>query len=133
MSLGMELLQNYGEKKLVQALAQMDLLKLSQDLLRYRVIITREMMKTIASLDHKRLDPQTRARYLLHLVYVRVKVDNALCMTFLTIPGEVGNEGVAKVTRDLGQLHTTMEGPIIGVRFTTLEQASYGDTGQSFL
>ena len=111
MSSGIELLQKY-EKKLVQALAQTDLLKLSQDLLRYRVI-AREMMKTIASLDHKRLDPRTTARYLLHLVCVRVKVDNSICATFFTVLGEVDSEGVAKIGRALGQLHSTTEGPII--------------------
>ena len=111
MSSGIELLQKY-EKKLVQALAQTDLLKLSQDLLRYRVI-ARDMMETIASLDHKRLDPRTRARYLLHLVCVRVTVDNSLCATFLTVLSEVDSEGVAKIGRALGQLHSTTEGPII--------------------
>ena len=111
MSSGIELLQKY-EKKLVQALAQTDLLKLSQDLLRYRVI-AREMMKSIASLDHKRLDPRTIARYLLHLVHVRVKAANSLCATFLTVLGEVDSEGVAKIGRALGQLHSTTEGVII--------------------
>ena len=111
MSSGTELLQKY-EKKLVQALAQTDFLKLSQDLLRYRVI-TRDMMKTIASLDHKRMDPRTRARYLLHLVCVRVKVDNSLCATFLTVLGKVDSEGVAKIGRALGQLNSTTEGVII--------------------
>ena len=119
MSSGIELLQKY-EKKLVQALAQTDLLKLSQDLLRYRVI-DRDMMKTIASLDHKRLDPRTRARYLFHLVCVRVKVDNSLCATFLTILGEVDSEGVAKIGRALGQLNSTMEGPKIEL-VTLVEQ-----------
>ena len=116
MSSGIELLQKY-EKKLVQALAQTDLLKLSQDLLRYRVI-AREMMKTIASLDHKRLDPRTTARYLLHLVHVRVKAANSLYATFLTVLGEVDSEGVAKIGRALGQLHS---GPIIG-HATLVEQ-----------
>ena len=111
MSSGTELLQKY-EKKVVQALILMDLLKLSQDLLRYRVI-TRDMMKTIASLDHKRLNPQTTARYLLHLVCVRVTVDNSPCATFLTVLGEVDSEGVAKIGRALGQLHSTTEGLII--------------------
>ena len=112
MSSGIELLLKY-EKKLVQALAQTNLLKLSQDLLRYRVI-AREMTKTIVSLDHKRLDPRTKARYLLHLVCVRVKVDISLCATFLTVLGEVDSEDVAKIGRALGQLHSTSEGQIIG-------------------
>ena len=112
MSSGIELLQKY-EKKLVQALAQTDLLKLSQDLLRYRVI-TGEMMKTIASLDHKRLDPRTIARYLLHYVSVRVKAANSKCATFFTVLGEVGSEGVAKIGRALGQIHSTTECPVIG-------------------
>ena len=115
MSSGIELLQKY-EKKLVQALAQTDLLKLSQDLLRYRVI-ARDTMKTIASLDHKRMDPWARARYLLHLVSVRVTVDNSLCTIFctifLTVLGEVDSEGVAKVVKALRELHSTTEGPII--------------------
>ena len=112
MSSGIELLLKF-EKKLVQALAQTDLLKLSQDLLRYRVI-ARDIMKTIASLDHKRLDPQTTARYLLHLVSVRVKDNNSLCATFLTVLGEVDSENVAKIDMALCQLHSTMEGQIIG-------------------
>ena len=101
------------KKKLVQALARTDLLKLSLDLQRYRVIAT-EMMKTIASLDHKWLDPWTTARYLLHLVCVRVKVDNSLCAIFFTLLGEVDSKGVAKIGRALGQLHSTTEGQIIG-------------------
>ena len=111
MSSGIELLQKY-EKKLVQALVQMDLLKFSQDLLRYRVI-ARDMMKTIASLDHKRLDPRTKARYLLQLVCVRVKAANSICATFFTVLGEVDSEDVAKIGRALGQLYSTMEGQII--------------------
>ena len=122
MSSGIELLQKY-EKKLVQALAQTNLLKLSQDLLRYRVI-ARDMMETIASLDHKRLDPRTTARYLLHLVCVRIKVDNSLCATFLTVLGEVDCDGMAKIGRALGQIHSTMEGPIIGP--TTLVEQDVG-------
>ena len=107
----------------MQALAQTDLQNLSQDLLRYRVIAT-EMMKTIASLVHKSLDSRTRARYLLYLVCVRVNVDNSLCATFLTVLGEVDIEGVAKIGRALGQIHITMEGPIIGP--TTLVEQDVG-------
>ena len=109
MATGIELLECY-EKKLVEALAKTDLLKLSQDLQRYRVI-TSEMRKAIAALDHKRLDSRTRARYLLHLVCVRVKVDSANCTKFLTVLGEVDNERVAKIARALAQLHATKETP----------------------
>ena len=108
MSTGVELLQKY-EGKLVEGLAKTDLLKLSQDLKKYRVI-TREMMKTFTSLDHQRLDSRTRARYLLHLVSVRVKVEDTHCIKFLTVLGEVSNERVAKIGRALAQLHTTTDG-----------------------
>ena len=67
MSTEFEVLQHH-EEELVEVLADIDLVKLSHNLLRCRVI-TKEMMKTITSLDHDRLVSQTRARYLLHLVY----------------------------------------------------------------
>ena len=107
MSTGVELLLNY-ERKLVEGLAKTDLPKLSQDLKRYRVI-TREMMKAFTSLDHDRLDSRTRARYLLHLVSVRVKLKDTHCIKFLTVLGEVSNERVAKIGRALAQI-LTMDG-----------------------
>ena len=93
----------------MEGLAKTNLLKLSQDLKRYRVI-TREMMKAFTSLDHQRLNSRTRARYLLHLVSVRVEVENTHCIKFLTVLGEVSNERVAKIGRPLAQLHTTTDG-----------------------
>ena len=101
MSTEFEVLQDH-EEELVEALADIDLVRLSHNLLRCRVI-TKEMMKTITSLDHDRLDSQTRARYLLHLVYVRVKVDSILCTKFHKVLCKVNNESVVKIGRAVAQ------------------------------
>ena len=101
MSTEFEVLQHH-EEELVEALADIDLVKLSHNLLRCRVI-TKEMMKTITSLDHDRLDSQTRARYLLHLVYARVKVDSILCTKFHKVLCKVNNESVVKIGMAVAQ------------------------------
>ena len=101
MSTEFKVLQHH-EEELVEALADIDLVKLSHNLLRCRVL-TKEMMKTITSLDHDRLDSQTRARYLLHLVYVRVKVDSILCTKFHKVLCKVNNESVVKIGRVVAQ------------------------------
>ena len=101
MSTEFEMLQDH-EEELVEALADIDLVRLSHNLLRCRVI-TKEMMKTITSLDHDRLDSQTRTRYLLHLVYVRVKYDSILCTKFHKVLCEVNNESVVKIGMAVAQ------------------------------
>ena len=101
MSTEFEVLQHH-EEELVEALADIDLVKLSHNLLRCRVI-TKEMMKTITSLDHDRLDSQTRARYLLLLVSERVKVDSRLCTKFHKVLCKVNNESVVKIGRAVAQ------------------------------
>ena len=53
------------EKQLVTALSRTDLLKLSNDLLRKKVI-SKDLNKKFASLDHDRLESSLRARYLFH-------------------------------------------------------------------
>ena len=53
------------EKELVTALSSTDLLKLSNDLLRKKVI-SKDLNKMFASLDHVRLESSLRARYLFH-------------------------------------------------------------------
>ena len=107
MSTEFEVLQHH-EEELVEALADIDIVKLSHNLLRCRVI-TKEMMKTITSLDHDRLDSQTRARYLLHLVYVRVKVDSILCTKFHKVLCKVNNESVVKIGRAVAQSREDVE------------------------
>ena len=60
------------EKQLVTSLSSTDLLKLSNDLLK-NVVISKEMRDTFASLDHDRLEPELRARYILHHVLQRIE------------------------------------------------------------
>ena len=107
MSTEFKVLQHH-EEELVEALADIDFVKLSHNLLRCRVI-TKEMMKTISSLDHDRLDSQTRTRYLLHLVYVRVKVDSRLCTKFHKVLCKVNNESVVKIGRAVAQSREDVE------------------------
>ena len=60
------------EKQLVTALSSTELLKLSNNLLK-NVVITKEMRDIFASLDHDRLEPELRARYLLRHVLQRIE------------------------------------------------------------
>ena len=53
------------EKQLVTALSRTDLLKLSNELLKKKVI-SKDLNKKFASLDHDRLESSLRARYLFH-------------------------------------------------------------------
>ena len=107
MSKEFEILQCH-EEELVEALFNIDIPMLSRNLQRYRVI-TKEMTKTIASLDHDRLDSQTTVRYLLHLVCDRIKVDTTLCDIFLKVLCRTHRKGVVETL--VQQLHTMREGP----------------------
>ena len=59
------------------ALSSTDLLKLSNDLLK-NVVISKEKRDTFASLDHKRLEPELRARYLLCHVLQRIECGSVM-------------------------------------------------------
>ena len=65
------------EKQLVTALSSTDLLKLSNNLLK-NVVISKEMRDIFASLDHDRLEPELRARYLLCHVLQRIECGSVM-------------------------------------------------------
>ena len=65
------------EKELVTALSSTDLLKISNNLLK-NVVISKEMRDTFASLDHDRLEPELRARYLLRHVLQRIECGSVM-------------------------------------------------------
>ena len=72
----LQLFQRY-ENQLVTALSSTDLLKLSNDLLK-NVVISKEMRDIFASLDHDRLEPELRARYLLCHVLQRIECGSVM-------------------------------------------------------
>ena len=80
------------EKQLVTALSSTDLLKLSKNLLK-NVVISKEMRDIFASLDHDRLEPELRARYLLLHVLQRIEcgsvMNNNLVRAFCCAGGRV--------------------------------------------
>ena len=65
------------EKQLVTALSSTDLLKLSNNLLK-NVVISKEMRDIFASLDHDRLEPELRARYLPRHVLQRIECGSVM-------------------------------------------------------
>ena len=66
----------HHEEELVEALSNIDLLSLSHNLLEI-VVITKETEANFASLDHDKINSRTRARYLLHHTFERIKNGNA--------------------------------------------------------
>ena len=92
------------EKQLVTALSSTDLLKLSNDLLKNK-IISKEMRDIFASLDHDRLEPELRARYLLRHVLQRIECGSVMynnLVSALSSTGGCVKQLVRVLNRELG-------------------------------
>ena len=94
-----ELLQN-EETRLLRDLASANLLELSLKL-RKRVVISREVQESFASLDHDRLDTDVRIRYLLQHVYSTVKDNVYYFNCFLDVLEEVGLNDLCEFLREV--------------------------------
>ena len=86
--------------RVLSSLSDQDLLKLSKDLQKHRVL-SKQGSDILASLDHDNLDSNTTVRYLLHVVGERVKEDNTLCAHFLRVLTGFSNSGVVKLGESL--------------------------------
>ena len=86
--------------RVLSSLSAPDLLKLSKDLQKHRVL-SKQGSDILASLDHDNLDSNTTVRYLLHVVGERVKVDNTLFAHFLKALTGFSNSGVVKLGESL--------------------------------
>ena len=94
-----ELLQN-EETRLLRDLASVNLEELSLQLRIHR-LISREVQKSFASLDHERLDAYVRIRYLLLHVYSTVKENVYYCNCFLNLLDKVGLKDLCESLRDV--------------------------------
>ena len=86
--------------RVLSSLSAQDLLKLSKDLQKHRVL-SKQGSDILASLDHDNLDSDTTVRYLLNVVGERVKVDDTLCAHFLKALTGFRNVGVVKLGESL--------------------------------
>ena len=92
-----------NQHQLVRALSSLsvqDLLKLSKDLQKHRVI-SKQVSDILAFLDHDNLDSNSTVRYLLCVVGGRVKMDSTLCDQFLKALTGFSNVGVVQVGKSL--------------------------------
>ena len=97
--------------RVLSSLSAQDLLKLSKDLQKHRVL-SKQGSDILASLDHDNLGSDTTVRYLLHVVGERVKEDNTLCAHFLKALTGFRNVGVVKLGESLvSQARASSQGP----------------------